>query len=230
MRIISNTKLIDRNKKIGTGATIASLVVLGLGLYMSFQPTLMNYSLIALIVGFLLSQIGIYFGARWGRSPRPDETIAQSLKGLSDQYTLFSYTTPVPHLLVGPAGMWILAPFFQGGKITWDEVKKRFKQSGANWYLRIFGQEGIGKPDQDAEVYKRDLERFLEKNLPEGTTKPDPKNVLVFTSPKAHVSAEGSPVPAIHVDKLKEFIRKRAKEVNWTDERIKDVLKLFPIE
>lgn len=55
MRIVSNTKVIDRNKKIGTFATIASLAILGVGLWMSFQPKLMNYSLLALIAGFILS-------------------------------------------------------------------------------------------------------------------------------------------------------------------------------
>ncbi len=230
MRIVSNTKVIDRNKKIGTFATIASLAILGVGLWMSFQPKLMNYSLLALIAGFILSQVGIYFGARWGKSPRPDEAITQSLKGLTDQYTLFNYSTPVPHLLVGPAGMWVLAPFFQGGKISYDADKKRYKQTGANWYLRIFGQEGLGKPDQEAAIYKRDLEKYLEKHLEPGEPKPPIETVMVFTSPKAQVNNEGSPLNALHVDKLKEFIRKRVKDANWNEEKIKSVLKNFPTE
>lgn len=52
MKIITDEKKVSRNKKIGTITTIGSLVILGVGLYMSFKPELMNYSFGALLLGF----------------------------------------------------------------------------------------------------------------------------------------------------------------------------------
>ena len=83
MRIIKNEKIIKRNAKIGSIVTILSLVILGGGMYITFtNPELLNISVIALLVGFILSQVGIFFTTRWGRRPRPDELLDQALKGL----------------------------------------------------------------------------------------------------------------------------------------------------
>ena len=141
MKIVSNNKLVRRNKRIGNFTTIGSLVVLGLGLYVSFTAQSsegFTWSMVCLILGFLMSQVGIYFGNRWGRSPRPDELISNALKGLDDKYILYHYITAVSHLLVGPAGVWILLPYQQQGVITYDENKKRLNQKGGNWYLKLF--------------------------------------------------------------------------------------------
>jgi hypothetical protein len=83
MEIIKNDRLINRNSRIGQIASIAGLIVLGGGLFISFtRPEMFSISLIALLVGFGLSQIGIYFANRWGRHPRPDEILDAALKGL----------------------------------------------------------------------------------------------------------------------------------------------------
>src|SRR5215510_16333371 len=112
MKIIKNENLIKRNSRIGQWTSLIALVVLGAGMYISFSnrtnPQMFTYSLIALIVGFGLTQIGMYMGNRWGRSPRPDENLDSSLKGLPGDYSIYHYVTPVPHLLAGPAGVWAL--------------------------------------------------------------------------------------------------------------------------
>jgi len=221
MRIITDEKKISRNKKIGSFTTIGSLVILGIGLYMSFKPDLMNYSFGALLLGFLLSQVGIYYGSRWGRSPRPDEVISQSLKGLGDQFTLYHYSSPVPHLLVGPAGTWIIAPFYQAGTITYDENRKRFRQKGGNFYLKLFGQESLGRPELEVNNYRRDLERYFERTLPAEFEKPVIDAALVFTNPKAEINVVNSPDPAVAAPKLKDYLRKKTKEKNLSDEKIK---------
>ncbi len=81
MKIIKNAKIIKNRNTIGQACSLGSLLILGLGLYLSFQEQLIGLALIALIVGFILSQIGIFMGNRWGKSPRPDEVISASLKG-----------------------------------------------------------------------------------------------------------------------------------------------------
>jgi hypothetical protein len=91
MKVVTNSKLIKRNAKIGQYTSIGALVVLGIGLFISFKmPDKFIYSLAALLLGFFMSQIGMYYGNRWGRSPRPDELIDKGLKGVSTRFITMS--------------------------------------------------------------------------------------------------------------------------------------------
>ena len=215
MKIVTNEKLIRRNKKIGQITSIASLLVLGIGLYFSFSssstssyPVSITFG--ALILGFLLSQVGIYYGNRWGRTPRPDERLIQSLKGLEDKYIFYNYTTSVPQLLIGPSGIWVLIPYTVKGLITYDEKKMRWKQKGGNFYLKLFAQESLGRPDLDASGLINDTEKYIAKHL-QGIDHPPVQAVLVFTNDKITVDANNAPVPTLAAGKLKDFFRKKAK-------------------
>lgn len=111
MIIVRNEKLIKRNTQIGKYSGIIAIAILGGGMYLSFQyQDQIIYSMVALILGFILSQVGIFYTNRFGRSPRPDQELDNALKGLDDQYVLYHYQSPVDHLLIGPAGIWILFP------------------------------------------------------------------------------------------------------------------------
>jgi hypothetical protein len=229
MKVVSNTKLIQRNKKIGQILTISSLVILGGGLIASFTPAYITWSFGALLIGFLVSQFGIYYGSRWGRSPRPDEQITAKLKGLSDQYTLYHYITSVSHLLVGPAGIWVIMPYFQGGTITFDDKKGRWKQKGGNLYMKVFAQESLGRPDMDIKSSLNDAKISLDKIAPD-INFPDPKAAVIFTNIKAVVQCENAPYPTLSGDKLKDFIRKQAKEQPASLEVIRQLQKTLPSE
>jgi hypothetical protein len=175
MKIVTNTKLIKRNAKIGQFTTLAALGVLGIGLYLTFaKPEKFAYSLACLLFGFFLSQIGIYFGNRWGRSPRPDELINKNMKGLGREYTVYHFSTPASHFLVGPAGLWVILPYYQGGVILYDGKRWRSKGGGfARSYMRIFGQESMGRPELETDTEVQSVKRYLERLLPEGTAVPE---------------------------------------------------------
>ena len=219
MKIVSNEKLITRNKKIGQYTTIASLLVLAGGLYLSFQQnTSMIYvSLAALVLGFTLSQVGIHFGNRYGRSPRPDEVITASLKGLEDKYTLYHYSAPVPHLLLGPSGAWVLIPYNQAGTITY--TKGRWHQKGGNFYLKVFAGDSLGRPDYEIDSQIERMKKALSKKFSENDF-PVIHPALVFTNPKADVEVEDAPVPTLAASKLKDFIRKKSKETPFAPEQL----------
>lgn len=228
MKVITNQKLIKRYNRLGKYLTIISLFVLGGGLVASFTPNYITWAFFALIAGFILSQLGIYFGSRWGRSPRPDERLTNALKGLADNYVLYHYVTDVAHLLIGPAGNWVLLPYPQAGVITYDEKKNRWKQKGGNLYMKIFAQEGLGRPDQDINAALKDARNYLVRAT-EGQEKPI-QAVLVFTNPKAQVEAENAPFPAVSAEKLKDFIRRKAKENPASAEELKVLQKMLPGE
>jgi len=215
MNIITNDKLVKRNKRIAQIASISGLVVLVGGMIISFQnQELINYSFGALIVGFILSQIGIYFTSRWGRSPRPDELLNQALKGLDSKYEIYHYTTPASHFLVGPAGLWVLLPRHQRGVISL--YKGRWRHSGGGFmqtYLKLFGQESLGRPDLEIQNDIDHIQKFLSSKFPE-LALPEIQGALVFTNDQVDIQIsedDAPPAPTLQLNKLKEFIRKTAK-------------------
>jgi hypothetical protein len=182
-------------------------------MYISFtRVDLFVYSMTALIVGFTMTQVGMYFSNRWGRSPRPDEQLDAALKGLPSDTNIYHFTTPVSHLLVGPAGIWILAPFHQRGKVTY--YKNRWRLTGGGFmqaYMTVFGQESIGRPDLDMEVQANSLKKYLAKRMDEAEI-PNIQGVLVFTSDQVEIDSTDAPMPALKAKQLKDFIRQKAKD------------------
>lgn len=227
MKIIRNDKLIRRNARIGGIATVVGLALLLGGVIFTFSlkdSTQVGWSWLLLIAGFIASQLGVYFGGRFGRSPRPDELLDRALKGLDERYSVFHYTTATSHLLVGPAGVWIFLPRHQGGKIAY--AKGRWRQSKAGCvqaYLRFFAQEGIGRPDLDIQVEVQSLLKLFQKKHP-GIEAPPIQTALVFTNEKVELEVDEAPVPSIPAKELKEFIRKKAKETPFPMTRVKEVV------
>ncbi len=213
MNIVSNEKLIRRNALIGQVTSIVALVILGVGLYITFKmPELFNLSLIALLLGFFLTQIGLYFGNRWGRRPRPDEMIDKNLKGLGREYTIYHYTTPATHLLLGPAGIWSILPYHQSGTIAYE--KGRFRQKGGGFvqnYLRIFGQENLGRPELEAKAEQDMLKGYLTRILPD-VELPPLQAALFFYHPNAELKTGDAPLPVLSPRTFKDFMRQRSKE------------------
>ena len=81
-------------------------------------------------------------------------------------------------------------------------------------YLKIFAQEGIGRPDLEIQAEVSSLEKFLKTRLEEEENIPAINAALVLTNEKVslQISDDDEP-PAITLplNKLKEHIRKFAK-------------------
>ncbi|HET9911955.1 MAG TPA: hypothetical protein VFQ13_08705 [Anaerolineales bacterium] len=228
MKIIKNEKLIKRNATIGNWTSMAALAVLALGMYISFtRQELAVYSLVALLLGFALTQIGMYMGNKFGRSPRPDEKLDAGLKGLQNEFAMYHYTTPVSHLFVGPAGVWAIKPYHQQGKVTFQ--KNRWRISGGGFlqsYMRIFGQENLGRPDLEIESEIYSLKKYLSKKMDESEI-PEINSLIVFTNDNVELEAEAAPVPTMKLKQIKDFMRQKAKEKKLPAEmlnRLKTVL------
>ncbi len=231
MKIIKNEKKIKRNSKIGNWTSILALVVLGVGMYISVKRTdLFIYALLALLLGFTLTQIGMYMGNRFGRSPRPDEKLDAGLKGLPGDYTIYHYMTPVSHLLVGPSGVWLLMPYHQRGRVAFN--KNRWQMSGGGFlqsYMRIFGQESLGRPDIEIQSDTRALEKHFTKHLDESQM-PEIKPLIIFTSDETEILVEDTPVPAMKLKQVKDYIRQKAKGNTLSTMRLQEIKSTFPTE
>ena len=211
MKIVTNPKLIARNAKIGLWGQIVGFILLLGAAWLSFQSVQwLGLSLILFAFGVLISQIGKYYGNRWSRRPRSDEHLDKSLKGLDRNYTLYHYRSPIAHLLIGPAGIWILLTRALKGNISYIKSKDRWKHRGGGALFRLFGQEGLGRPDLDFKTDILKIEKMLSTKL--NIEPPQRVNaVLVFTNKDIQIDTQDSLHPAIRANQLKKFIRKQVK-------------------
>ncbi len=239
MNVLSNEKTIRRNKKIGNYTSLAGVGMMLISAYFVFQVNDLeavkqneNYTWLmggSLFLGFILLQVGTYFMNRFGRHPRPDEALTAALKGMTKDYTLYNYLTPVSHLLVGPAGVWIIECYYQRGQIGYKNG--RWQQKGGGFmlnYMKIFGQEGLGRPDLEIKADLDSLTKSLKKAL--GEDAPPVNAALVFTDPRAEVAADEAPYPTMKIKDLKEHLRKYAKPNRFSAEQIERVTAILPEE
>ncbi|MFA7408149.1 MAG: hypothetical protein WCY93_10090 [Anaerolineaceae bacterium] len=211
MNKVINEKLIKRNKTIGNVLSISGFAILigGLILNMNPTPTKTLVSFGALIVGFIVAQISTTYVTRFGRSPRFDEIIADNLSKLNNQYTFYIYNGPVPMLLVGPGGLWIPIPTIAAGEISYDN---KWRQRGGSAFMKIFGQESIGKPELEIVNQEKQIIDFLKKHVSEDHIPPT-NFVLVSMNPKAVIGdVENAPVPIVGIGSLRRFIRKNDRK------------------
>jgi hypothetical protein len=224
MQIITNEKLIKRYSIIARICLFGGMIVLMGGFYVSIKyPQYQSVVLISLIIGFFLSQIGILLTNRWSRQPRADVLLDKALKGFDKRYSIFHFSTPASHLLVGPAGVWILDPRFQKGTITYS--KGKWQQKGGNLYLKLFAQEGLGRPDLEI-LNEIDLTtKHLKKLLPE-TILPEINAALIFTNDKVVIDVtndQDAPAVTLQIGKLKEYLRKIAKAKPLSPDKFKEI-------
>ncbi|MBI9047783.1 MAG: hypothetical protein JEZ00_00065 [Anaerolineaceae bacterium] len=227
MNVVTNQKIVKRYQTIGNFSLIGSLVIIGVGFYFLIKSNSMMWGLITMSASFILSQIGIFFGNRFGVHPQMHEQITQSLKGIENKNLLVHYEAVVPHLLVGPSGVWAIIAYPQRGSISYDEKKNRWTQKGVNLFTKLFMQEGLGRPDQEIKSYLKDIDKALKKTFADEEA-PKAKAILVFTNPKIEISAENAPVPTLPIKKLKDFIRQQSKHTSLSDEQLTKLKAALP--
>jgi len=230
MKLSINNKLIERNNKIAQLTLYISLALLMIGFIWTLRNSEPSKSLIGyliLIPAYLLVQVSIFMANRWGKSPRPDEIVVQALKGLDDKYTLYNYTTGVPHLLVGPIGVWIINPYHHKGEISYNLEKKQYQQKGGpNFIAKHFAQEGLPNISREVNSLKRDLDNYLKKNSI--IFYENPEVVNLFYSDEIFLKTNNSPDINLKTSKLKDFIRKYVKKVKIPLEKIEELRHQLP--
>jgi len=230
MKLSINNKLIDRNKKIAQTTLYISLALLTIGFIWTLRNTEPSKSLIGyliLIPAFLLVQISIYMANRWGKSPRPDEIVVQSLKGLDNTYTLYNYTTDVPHLLVGPIGILIINPYQHEGEISYNFEKKRYHQKGgAKLFSKYFAQEGLPNISKDVASLRKNINKYFEENsIPFDK---EPEIVNLFYSDNVILDISNAPEINLKSNKIKGFIRNYVKKSKMPSEKVEIIRSKLP--
>jgi hypothetical protein len=228
VKVVRNDRYIQTRSKIGRYASLGGLAVLAGGLLTSFlgqqRPELITLSFVCLLIGFVLSQVGIYYGNRFVRPDRPDEALTKALKGLDDRFILYHYQLPAPHVLLAPDACYVLAVQQQSGKVS--ARGDRWKHPlGWKWLFAWASQESIGNPTKAAQLEVETLQAQLAKKLPNVEVPLTP--VVVFSNPDVELDVSDTAVPAIHIKKLKDWLRGAGKGQGLPASTRAEMLKLF---
>jgi hypothetical protein len=113
-------------------------------------------------------------------------------------------------VLLTPAGPIVFNLKYQSGNIVAQGDK--WKQSGIG-LRRFFGQEGLGNPNRETESMWKALANFIRKNAPEVEEQIGELPIaamIVFTT-KGIKNVQDSSIPAMHVSKVRGFLKQRGR-------------------
>lgn len=211
MTIIRDDKKIARLRLLSQICSILGMGALIGGMVLIFFGDLQDVfwlQMTALLVGWFLSQIGIYFAQRYLRRPRPDEVLDENLGKAAKNGRLYHYVLPAPHVLLLPTGIIILIAKYQGGRISVTDDK--WSQGGLG-LRRFFGQEGIGNPTKEAENSVAALASFLKKEAPSVAEVPIGALIVFTTKGLKDLDLKGSSIPAMHYTKVKGYLKQKRR-------------------
>jgi hypothetical protein len=227
MRITTNQKMIKRRGRLGMIASLAGIGVLALGMIASFRQQFVWASLVALVLGFVLAQFGTYNLRRWGRSPRPDEVLAEGMKGFDDRFHFYAWSLPTPFVLLSPQGIYTLTTRDQTGQVSVTGSTWKSKLSLGR-LLSIFAQEGLGNPTVDAQGQAAKLGAWIKSKLPDLSVEVQP--VVVFIDPRVQLEVNAPIVPVLDPKEIKKWLRGGGKGQNLRSVDLRALETLFDAE
>lgn len=197
---------VRRNGRIATVLAFAGLAFMIAGIVLAFtRREEFTLVLVVSFTGLTFSQVGTLMRNRWSRHPRTDEILDDALKGMDDRYAIFHYLLGASHALVGPPGILAVCTSDVDGEIRYE----------AQRWIRLRPKPGLlsrsrvqrlsdpgGQTQSEVDLLRKTLKRRL--RLPE---LPEVTAILVFVHQGALIEAEDSPFPAVHVKKLKAYLR-----------------------
>lgn len=236
MRIETNQRLVDRNKKwagrmffVTFGVIIGSFLLLnspflvqdvaqGTGLLISLVvPALL------LPLAFLSTLFSVRMTNLWVRQPRPDKALVDNLKGLGKSAVLYNYYHfPARHVLITPAGVIAAVTRWQEGTFRVAGDKWTAKKNPLGRVLSMLRMDGVGNPSLDAQVAAQHVDQLLSDINPDVPV----YGVVLFVDPRAEFESVDSAIPVMYIDtkrrpNLKEWVKSLPKsEHQLTPEQI----------
>jgi len=216
MRVVTNDKLIARNKQLAQILFFVSIAFL-LGSFffgnrippefaVYFQCVLLPVMLVMVVTSVRLTN-------NWVRQPVPWDAIQKGLKGVSSDAVMYNYLMPANHVIVHPTGIFAITTRFQDAAQAVSDDKWKSK-AGVLTYMR---QEQLGNPTLDALNKAAQTEVFLQELLQDESIKVQP--LIVFTHPNAEVTMEGvQTVPVLYAnDKKKPSLKDHLRDAKKSE-------------
>jgi len=218
MKIYIDNKAVKRNSIIGKILRWISLGCMLIGLIAVFSqevaenPGLFTIFFIIMLVGVILSSISSYFTTRFGKSPRPDELIDKSFKGLDDRFHIFHYKGSIPHLLVNPAGVWSITPTFIDGEIIYNEKKENWEHKKNSLLNRFLSKEYFPNPVSELKSSQKEFKKFLTSNHIDQDLEIKSLIILMNKNISKIENNETENILILPMEKVKDKFRKLSKQ------------------
>ena len=213
MKVTTNETLIEQRSKWAKRLAPLTMLFLIGGLITNFMsvnnPDLFRPTLILLALGFVSAIFSSHLVNTWVREPRADQVLGQVLKKFGNDYLLFNYTAPVPHVLLAPDGLYVIVVKNHGDQITVDGRKFKRKFTAAR-LLRLFADEGLGSPINEIEGKMSKLQKYLGGQVSEENM-PEIKPLILFSNKKVQLTIDNPAVPVLTTSELKTFFREQGK-------------------
>lgn len=227
MRVETNEKLAQRNRKLAQYLFFATFGVLILGMLFVNQQAanisednILAISLLQVLVlplAFITTIISVRMTNLWVRQPRPEVVIREGLKGIGNKSVLYNYYHfPARHVLIAPQGVFAIVTRFQDGRFTVDGDKWVTHKSALTRALSIFRFDNIGNPTNDALKAAAHVKAQLQPIAPNVEVHP----VVVFVSPRAELTLNNPTVPVVYADGKKTPVLKNLLRDTGKGERM----------
>lgn len=227
MIILRDDVRIARLKRISQITSFIGMGALLAGLLLVFIPDTANlffYQLVALFVGWMLSQLGIYLGHQYLRSPRPDEVLDDVLRKIARNGRIYHYLLPAHHVLLLPTGIIVFVTKYQGGNISVEGDK--WKQGGMG-LRRFFGQERLGNPSREAALSVEAVASYLNKHAPSVEEVPIAALIVFTNKGNKNLNLKNSNIPAMHYTKVKGYLRQQKRDTPMPEEDFRAIQAAF---
>lgn len=207
MIVLRNEDRIHRLKQLSKYASIIGFLILVAGLILGFvnPEEYLWLQVVALPLGWLLSQVGLYLAHRYLRDPRPDEVLDDALRKVARNGRMYHYLLPAPHVLLTRGGPIIFVAKFQSGNIRVEG--DRWQQKGVSFLRKLFSQESLGNPTREAERDVKALASYINKHAPEIEEVPIGALIVFTTKHAGDLDLDDSDIPAMHVTKLRGYFK-----------------------
>ncbi|MEL6527748.1 MAG: hypothetical protein AAFQ07_18775, partial [Chloroflexota bacterium] len=130
MRIVTNRKLVNRNRSIATwlflgtlGLLIGGFVFINYTFFTGEGPADWVFLLqaLAIPVAFVLTIFSVRMTNNWAREPHPEKALPDGLKSVSKKSILYNYFHfPARHVLIAPQGVYAIVTRWHDDEFTVD--------------------------------------------------------------------------------------------------------------
>jgi len=224
MRVIVNEVLVEKRAGMAQRAVTIGLMLLIAAMLLSFNPRFVLLAYGILLPGLVVINWGARTAGKWLRKPRVDQMLAKALKGLGRGHRLYSYLLPAEHVILSPAGLFILKVKLQDGEIS-CRGEKWHRRFTLGLLLRLFSEGWLGNPSKQARSETEKVRHFVTSYLPDIDVPMQP--VVVFADPKAEIDVTEPTVPVMPLRDLKAYLRRSTEEKAMPREALKALTDLF---
>ena len=204
MKSLRNFPKMKKMAAISQSLRVSGLISLLAGvLLILFLTAYYSLALGLIILGGAASVVGIYFANRWVKKPRPEDTLDNALKGLTNAYRFYHYPDlPYDHVLLTPEKCVAVETVNIEGDFLFDKGKWK-EQMTVGRAIRWIVEEHLGNPIKDAQDAAANLSDHL---AVECGQKIPVEAMVVFVHPQALIKVKNAPILVGTPEKFKTHI------------------------